>query len=288
MSPWWKPVTDILYVTDLDGTLLQPDVTVSQRSRGILTRLLREGLPLTVATARTSFSVMPIFEGIPMQLPLILQNGAVLHDPVRDCIVHAAVIAPEAYLQVLSLYAEHGFNGFVFCAPHEQLECCYTVLSTPHMQRYYRERRIRYNKPFVQVDSLTELTARNPVFLSLNAPKAQLDPVYEALQTISGIATAYYRDVYEPEIWYLEVSAPEASKYHGIRKLKEMTGAKTVVGFGDNFNDMPLFRACDVKIAVGNAAEALKQLADTVIGRNTEDAVAEYLQTHYQKRSDDR
>lgn len=279
-------MTDILYVTDLDGTLLQPDVTVSPRSRGILTELLRKGLPLTVATARTSFSVMPIFEGIPMQLPLILQNGAVLHDPVRNRIVHAAVIAEEAYLQVLRLYAAHGFNGFVFCAPHAQLECCYTALTTPHMQRYYTERHVRYGKPFVQVDSLTELTARNPVFLSLNAPKALLDPVYEALQAVSGIATAYYRDVYEPEIWYLEVSAPEASKYHGILKLKEMTGAQKVIGFGDNYNDLPLFCACDEKIAVGNAAEELKALADTVIGRNTEDAVAEYLQTHYQKRSE--
>lgn len=275
-------MSEILYVTDLDGTLLQPDVTVSPRSREMLTKLLRQGLPLTVATARTSFSVMPILQGLPMQLPLILQNGAVLHDPVRDRIVHAAVIAPEAYLQVCALYADAGFNGFVFCAPAEHLECCYTQLTTPHMQRYYQERRDKYDKPFVQVDALTGLTSRNPVFLSLNAPKAQLDPVYKALQTIGGISVAYYRDVYEPEIWYLEVSAPEASKYHGILKLKEMTGAKHVIGFGDNYNDLPLFKACDTKIAVNNAAEELKSLADTVIGRNTEDAVAEYLQIHYQ------
>ena len=274
-------MSDILYVTDLDGTLLQPDVTISDESAEILSELLSQGLPLTAATARTSFSVMPILRGLPFRLPLILQNGAVLHDPVNDKIVSAAVIEPEAYLRVLEIYAAHGFNGFVFCVPADHLRCCYTALTTPHMQRYYSERRECYNKPFDQVKTLTELAGRNPVYLSLNAPKKLLDPVYEALQTVSGISVAYYRDVYEPEIWYLEVSAPEASKYHGIRKLKAMTGAKNVVGFGDNLNDLPLFRACDVRIAVGNAADDLKQLADLVIGTNTENAVAHYLQSDF-------
>ena len=281
MHLWSLPVSKILYVTDLDGTLLQPDVTISDESAAILEKLLKAGLPLTVATARTSFSVMPILRGLPFQLPLILQNGSVLHDPVSDRIVSAASIAPEAYLQVLKIYAAHGFNGFVFCVPEDHLRCCYTALTTPHMQRYYSERRENYNKPFDQVKTLPELADRNPVYLSLNAPKEKLDPVYAALQNVSGISIAYYRDVYEPDIWYLEVSAPEASKYHGIQKLKALTGAEKVVGFGDNLNDLPLFRACDVKIAVGNAAEDLKALADHVIGRNTENAVANYLKSDY-------
>lgn len=277
MRLWSLTVTDTLYVTDLDGTLLTPDVTVSQRSREILAKLLADGLPLTVATARTSFSVMPILDGLPFTLPFILQNGAVLHDPVHNKIVSAAEIAEDAFLQVLALYEEMGFNGFVFCVPEDTLTCCYTELTTPHMQRYYAERRTKYDKPFHQVKALSELKNRRPVYLSLNAPKERLDPMYAALQGIGGISLAYYRDVYEPEIWYLEISAPEASKYHGIRKLRAMTGAEHVTGFGDNHNDFPLFAACDTKIAVGNAAEELKQRADRVIGCNTEDAVAEFL-----------
>lgn len=275
-------MTDILYVTDLDGTLLTPDVTVSKRSVSILRKLLEQGLPLTVATARTSFSVMPILHELPLRLPLILQNGAVLHDPVADRIVSAASIAPEIYLQVIALYAAHGFNGFVFCVPEDTLQCCYTQLTTPHMHRYYNERREHYSKPFYQTEALSDLADRNPVYLSLNAPHEKLDPVYEALLQIKGISVAYYRDVYEKDIWYLEVSAPEASKYHGICRLKKLTQAKTVIGFGDNRNDFPLFDACDYKIAVGNAAEELKARADEIIGCNTEDAVALYLQNHCQ------
>ena len=279
MRLWSLTVTDILFVTDLDGTFLQPDVTVSERTRSILIPLLERGLPLTAATARTSFSVMPIIKGLPLKLPLILQNGAVLHDPVRDRIISAHPIPQKAFREICTVYADAGMNGFVFCVPADRLECCYTALTTPHMQRYYQERRVKYDKPFRQVGSLSGLAESNPVYMSLNAPKAVLDPVCETVRQISGISVAYYRDVYEPDIWYLEVSAADASKYHGVMELKQMTGAKTVVGFGDNHNDLPLFAACDVKIAVENAADTIKAQADMIIGRNTEDAVAEYLRS---------
>ena len=272
-------MTDTLFVTDLDGTLLQPDVSVSEKTRSILTKLLREGLQLTVATARTSFTVMPLLDGIPFTLPLILQNGSVLHDPVRNKIVDAAGIPPDAYLEVCALYWRYGFNGFVFCVPKDELRCCYTALSTPHMQRYYQARHDRFGKPFYQVGSMEALAAECPVYMSLNAPKPVLDPLREELRGIEGITVAYYQDVYEPEIWYLEISAPDASKFHGVQKVQQMTGASTVTGFGDNRNDFPLFDACDTKIAVGNAADVLKARADLIIGSNTEDAVAAYLQT---------
>ena len=271
-------MTDTLFVTDLDGTLLQPDVSVSDQTRSILTDLLGEGLLLTVATARTSFTVMPLLESIPLRLPLILQNGSVLHDPVRNKIVDAAGIPQNAYLAVCELYRRYGFNGFVFCVPGDELRCCYTALSTPHMLRYYQARHDRFGKPFFQVGSMEALASECPVYMSLNAPKPVLDPLREEVKQIAGIIVAYYQDVYEPDIWYLEISAPEASKFHGVRKVQEMTGAVHVTGFGDNRNDFPLFDACDTKIAVGNAAEVLKERADLIIGSNTENAVAEYLQ----------
>ncbi len=270
-------MTDTLFVTDLDGTLLTPDVTVSRRSIDILTPLLERGLRFSVATARTSYSVMPILSCLPLRLPLILQNGSVLDSPQTDRIVYAPRMAPEAFLTVTALMAEYGFNGFVFCVPEDTLVCCYTALSTPHMRRYYQARAAQYEKPFLQKPTMREMLPLHPVFLSLHARKPVLDPFYAAVSQIAGIRTAYYQDVYETDIWYLEMSAPEASKYHGVQRLKEMTGAKYVVGFGDNLNDLPLFEACDMKIAVGNAAEELKARADLVIGRNTEDAVAQYL-----------
>ena len=52
------------------------------------------------------------------------------------------------------------------------------------------------------------------------------------------------------------------------------------VGFDDNLNDLELFNACDVKIAVANAVEKLKEHADTIIGSNDQDSVAVFIDDH--------
>ena len=65
-----------LYVSDLDGTLLDRNARLSDITRYGLTRLLDAGLTFTVATARHVSSVRQILEGLPLQLPVISSNGA--------------------------------------------------------------------------------------------------------------------------------------------------------------------------------------------------------------------
>ena len=59
---------DVLYVSDLDGTLLQDDATLSPRGRALLTELLDDGVPFTVASARSIGSMGPILQGLDLSL----------------------------------------------------------------------------------------------------------------------------------------------------------------------------------------------------------------------------
>ncbi len=270
--------TDRLFLSDLDGTLLQPDATLSDHAYTQLSALLQKGLPFTIATARTMYSVLPILRGLPLQYPMILQNGAVLYDPLSKRICHAAVIRPDACCAVFAAMEQAQANGFAYCIEDGILRCCYTQLTNPAMQRFYKERRDRYEKPFRQVETLSALAADNVVYLSMTDAEARLRPLAEALQTVNGIAVTFYRDVYETERWYLEISADTATKYHGAMLLRKQFHCSHLTGFGDNDNDLPLMQACDLKIAVANATPALRAAADLIIGSNTEDAVVQYLQ----------
>ncbi len=266
-----------LYISDLDGTLLQGDATLSPRSRAALTTMLHQGLAFTVATARTAYSVDPILAGLPLQYPLILQNGAVLYDPVAKRYCHAAIIPPAAARAMFDLLEAYHLNGFAYCMEDNELRCCYTELTTPDMRAFYQERNGRYAKPFCQVAHLAQLAARDVVFFSMHGEEQRVRPVVSLLQQIAGIAVSFYKDVYEEDCWYLELAADTATKYHGVQKLREMYGFSSVTAFGDNHNDLPLFAAADTKIAVANATEELKKAADCIIGFNTEDAVVAYL-----------
>lgn len=266
-----------LYVSDLDGTLLNDNAELSARTYAILNDLLRKGLPFTVATARTYCTTLSILRGLPITLPMILQNGALLYDGAAKRIIHAETIESAQFLNVCDAMREQGVHGFVYCAEDDDLRCCYQTLANDFMRQFYEERRDRYAKPFYQVESLAALRGHSPVYVTMRAPQNVLQPVVELLKSTQGLTLSYYRDVYLADVWYLEISAEKANKCEGIRRIQAMYGFDAVTGFGDNANDLPLFAACDRKIAVANAAEVLKSQADAVIGKNTEDAVAEYL-----------
>ena len=64
-----------------------------------------------------------------------------------------------------------------------------------------------------------------------------------------------------------------------MEKLRRMTGKSRIVCFGDNLNDLPMFRAADECYAVANAREELKSTATGVIGSNGECGVPAFIRS---------
>lgn len=67
-----------LYVTDLDGTLMRTDKTLSRYTLETVNRLIDEGMLITYATARLFQSAYEITKDIHFNLPVITRNGTVL------------------------------------------------------------------------------------------------------------------------------------------------------------------------------------------------------------------
>ena len=95
---------------------------------------------------------------------------------------------------------------------------------------------------------------------------------------ISGLRIEMYHDIYSNgDLWYLEIFSGTASKFNAVLELKKMFGFDRIVSFGDNLNDLPLFRASDECYAVANAKDEVKAAATAVIGSNEDDGVARWL-----------
>ena len=70
----------VLYVSDLDGTLMRSDITLSDYTVQTINELVDKGMNFTYATARSIESAIPIAGGLKLKLPVITRNGAVLAD----------------------------------------------------------------------------------------------------------------------------------------------------------------------------------------------------------------
>ena len=88
-----------------------------------------------------------------------------------------------------------------------------------------------------------------------------------------------YKRQYKPEWYWLEISRFDATKATGVDKLRKLTGIPRIVCFGDNLNDLPMFRVADECYAVANARPELKAAATGVIGSNVEMGVPRFLRS---------
>ena len=71
------------------------------------------------------------------------------------------------------------------------------------------------------------------------------------------------------------------SKAAAVKQLASEAGADRVVVFGDNLNDIPMMKVADVAVAVNNALPEVKAIAHHIIGSNTADAVARFIERDY-------
>lgn len=267
-----------VYVADLDGTLLTPEKVISPTTRDILNRLMDEGMHFTIATARTIATVRPLLRELNIRLPMIMMNGVCTWNPVTEHFDHVAYMDRDAALSMLELLRKHRLQSFLYTLENDRLGTYYEDLTAPTARQFVEERE-KIGKKFTQIDDLRLCLDRGVIYCSVSYPEARLRPVYDALKGDARLHIAFYRDVYSEDLWYLEVCAAGVSKYHAVRRLRESGGFDRVVSFGDNYIDLPMFEASDESCAVSNALEDVKRQATYVIGSNSEDGVARYLES---------
>lgn len=274
---------ETLYISDLDGTLLNEKAELSNSSKEILNGLLEQGLCFSVATARSPATVFPILSGLKLSLPIIMMNGVLIYDMGEKRYDLVLPIPRESFLKAAEIMKNYHVTGFVYTLEGEELIAWYENLDYKAAYDFYEERRRKYQKHFERTEDFRNFP-REAIYISLLNEEERLRPVYDALKEDPLLSLAFYRDVYSEKLWYLEICSHKASKKNALCRLKEILCPKKVAAFGDNLNDLPLFEESDERYAVSNALPKVRDQADQVIGSNREDGVANYLKKCWKSR----
>lgn len=269
-----------LYVSDLDGTLLNQNAELTKESARILTYLIEEkNIWFTVATARSPATVMRLLRALPLKLPLVVMTGALLYDPVKGSYPLVQALAPDAVAQLTRIINRHGVSAFVHTVQHNMIDVYYRELSTEFERLFVLRRTGTGFKRFFQTDDYLSCVKNGKVTLFTVMNKKEIvDALLPEFEAVSGTTCYCYREEYGSENYYLEVFGSQTSKASALQKLMELTGAGRLCCFGDNVNDISMFRISDESYATQNAAPAAKAAATGVIGSNTADGVARFLQ----------
>lgn len=271
-------LSDTLYLADLDGTLLTPEIALSPRSAELIGNFIARGGKFSISTARTPASVFQILKGLPLHHPISMMNGVLIYNPATGCYLQTVGFEPESAQKILAILQKAAVDPVVFFLASDTLYPTYRTMS-PMLYEYAHEREVKYGKRFYPVDSLEREIAKNngALYFCAREKEEDLRPLLPLLRALPGVHVECYRDIYSPGAAYLEVFSDRASKENSTHALRSLTGVRHVVSFGDNLNDLPMFRASDASFAVANAVEAVRAAATATIGPNTADGVAEFL-----------
>lgn len=264
-----------LFITDLDGTLLDSSCSVSQNTRQIINSLTSKGVCFSVATARTIMSVRNILEGIKLTAPAVLMTGVCLYDMEKKEYIHCNYINEKSVRRFCdTVKGAKDISPYIYTIRDGEL-CVYCEqMDNENAKAFAEERRKKYGKRFVMLRSFDELDTREVLYFVICAKKELIDPYYEKVKGNVDLYYSYYKDIYDTSVYYLEICSSSASKAGGIRYLREKYGFDEIHCFGDNNNDIPMFAESDFSYAVANALPEVKAMATEVIASNNEDGVA--------------
>lgn len=268
-----------LYVTDLDGTLLNKNDRINPKSIEIINSLVEKGMAFTYATARSLVSASVVTQGLSTNIPVIAYNGAFIFQPATGEILFREHFSREEMTYASDLIRTYEISPLVYAFIDGVEKVSWNpVRENDGVQRYLSlrkgDRRLR------PVENNVQLYEGEIFYFTCIGTKEELMPLYEVISKNKQYRCTIQQELYRPE-YFCEIMPAGATKANAIRKLKEMRGCDKVISFGDAINDLPMFEISDACYAVENAVEELKAAADGVIGSNENDGVAKWLLEHF-------
>jgi len=254
-----------LVATDIDGTLIRTDGTLSRRTRDVIHAL---PVPLVVVTGRPVRWLRQLYDQMSEPVPAVCANGAVVYDPDTDEVLRAESMPVDLLLDVVKRLRDAVPDVALAVEVEDGRAFWYEEAWPVRWEGEHNAVRV--------LASPDELTSVPAVKLLARSATHQREDFYELVsRTLGEIA----EPTYSSSSALVEISAAGVTKAAGLAWLCEREGVDVsqVIAFGDMPNDLPLLAWAGRGVAVGNAHPAVKEVADEVTRTNDDDGVARYL-----------
>ena len=252
-----------LVVSDVDGTLVRKDKSLSDAVIAAARRLRDGGVPMTLISARPPSGMLWIAERLELTAPIGAFNGGTIVKP-DGTIVSAERLDGRVARRALDLIDRPGVIIWLFHAG---------VWHAARLDDEYapRERKSANQEPVTGSDfsMLLDRVDKIVAVSDDHAMLAELDAqVAEALGTAATVGRS--------QTYYLDITAPGANKGAGIAALAEAIGVPLaeVAAIGDQRNDMAMFARAGLSIAMAQGPEEVRAAADRTTRSNDDDGVA--------------
>jgi len=271
-----------LYVSDIDGTLLNSEGQLSTETKSVVQAFIASGGAFTLCTGRPTGTALAIAHELGIQLPILTYNGAMGYSMQQGRYIHHALLPPVSAVKLIVLVTSRA----IVCVLYVLDSAGNTVLlhdnpKRPVMSRFVKDHLV-YEHLLERIDGNLSLQADDSLIqlIAINS-KASLTKLKQAVLDNFELKVFLVECFRDPGEWFLEVTSMQSTKGKGVQWLRDHLGASEVICFGDLSNDIPMFEVADYAVAMENANDRLKQLANAVTLCNNSHGVVRFLIDRY-------
>ncbi len=278
-----------LLAIDIDGTLTGRNGSLSQANREAIVRARDAGIVVTLCTGRGLVECMHVVRAIEQVEPVIVAGGAIVADPATARTLHRFPMHDDLVRELTDDLLEHGHAvlvlkdphaaGFDYLVVHEEGEAGLD----PVTSWWFREMKplVRFARSLDE-DEHPEHTVR----LGVCGTKGGTAPAAEAvIRAYDGRAMFHHFGAVSPEgtrgradetVFILEAFDRDANKWSALTRLASELAIDpaNICAIGDEINDVAMIQGAGLGIAMGNAIDEVRAVADHVTAPNTDDGVA--------------
>ena len=245
--------------SDIDGTLLNSQHQITPKTEEAIKNILKRGIPFIPVSARPPYAITPYTEQLGAQHGMICYSGALILDKNLTAL-YSVILEPQDLQKLNALLADFAHLSISYYAGLDWF--CNDV-----------------NNDWIKQESeITGLSAKLLQGNLTDVHKILVMGSAEEIQTVEPVLKQAlpHLSIHRSKDEYLEITTPAATKAKAIQFMEQHLGISTeqVIAFGDNFNDLDMLQYAGLSVAMGNAPDAIKQVAKEVTATNNKDGIA--------------
>lgn len=258
-----------MLVSDVDGTLLQPDKSLSISSRDAITKVRSTGMRFTVISGRPPRGLRFLIDSLGLTEPIAALNGAMIVWPNLS-VLQATTIHPSAAAGVAEIIRHFGLELWLYTIDD-------WLVSDPLSPRVRHEVSVVQHEP-----TLMPSDGTIPCSITKVLGVSDDHPLVKRCEASVLEKFSHHISASRSQPHYLDVTARGADKGYGLTSLAGMTanGSESIAVIGDGPNDIPMFKIAGLSIAMGNADESVRRAAQHITGTNREDGFAHAVERY--------
>jgi Cof subfamily protein (haloacid dehalogenase superfamily) len=247
---------------DVDDTLLNDDLKITESTKAALAAASAKGVIVTLATGRMFASAKKIAKQLEMNVPIITYQGSLVKNLMEEQIIYERSVPPAAaqflyrYAETHNLHLQVYHNDTLYVKEDSQKIKDYSALS---------------NIPYTVTAEFNALASKPLTKMLFIDEPDKLDAVAIDLRNSLGGQL----HITKSKAHYLEFLHPEGTKGHAVESLAMHYNVdlSQVIAIGDSWNDHEMLEIAGLGVAMGNAVDSLKKIANYITLSNNEDGV---------------